>query len=78
MAISDADKILRDIARTNNVLVDDIRGYSKTKKIAYVRNIALYQLRGSTTLSWREIGMVLGGRKSSTVIRNYQHYVKNF
>lgn len=71
----DAEKILRDVAMSYSISVDELRGVSRTKTVAHARKKAMYLLRKSLGLSYREIGIVVGGRKSSTVIRDIKNYI---
>ena len=64
--------ILNVIADHYEITTDQIRSKMKSRNIAYPRQIAMYLCRELTSLSFDEIGTLIGGRDHSTV-----HYAYN-
>uniref|UniRef100_A0A6H1ZZM3 Putative DNA replication initiation protein n=1 Tax=viral metagenome TaxID=1070528 RepID=A0A6H1ZZM3_9ZZZZ len=71
-----AENILRAVAKSYSISVDDLRGTARTGTIIVARAEAMYKIRIWAGLSFREIGILFGGRKSSTIIRNIHHYTE--
>lgn len=69
-------KIVEEVAKFFDLKKDDVCGNSRLGQIAYARKIAVYVARELTGESWQSIGAVLGGRKHSTIMYNYDE-VKN-
>lgn len=62
------DKIIGEVAKTFNVLPEDIRSKKRTTDVAEARQIAMYVLRETTELSQKAIGAEFGGKDHTTVI----------
>ncbi len=66
------EMVLDLVARTYDVTVDELKGKSRSRRVALPRQIAMYLLRTEVGLSWPQIGHVLGGRDHSTVMHGYR------
>lgn len=66
------DLILNVVAEHYEITSESIRSKIKSRNIAYPRQVAMYLCRELTSLSFDEIGSVIGGRDHSTV-----HYAYN-
>ena len=64
--------ILNVVAEHYEITSEQIRSKIKSRNIAYPRQIAMYLCRELTSLSFDEIGSMIGGRDHSTV-----HYAYN-
>ena len=64
----DAGAVLDAIARHFGVALDDLRGKSRERGIAWARQVAMYLLREETPASLLQIGQLLGGRDHTTVM----------
>ena len=64
--------ILNVVAEHYTITSEQIRSKLKSRNIAYPRQIAMYLCRELTSLSFDEIGSMIGGRDHSTV-----HYAYN-
>ncbi|MCZ7570286.1 MAG: chromosomal replication initiator protein DnaA [Ardenticatenaceae bacterium] len=66
------DTVLREVAHFYNVGVEDLRGPSRRKAIAYARQVAMYLSREETDASLAQVGEALGGRDHSTVLYGFE------
>lgn len=66
------DSVLREVANFYNVGVEDLRGPSRRKAIAYARQVAMYLAREETDASLSQVGEALGGRDHSTVLYGFE------
>ncbi len=62
------DRVLDEVSRTYNVSVEEIRGTKRTGSVSMARQIAMYILRETTSMSTVDIGAEFGGRDHSTVV----------
>jgi chromosomal replication initiator protein len=63
----EASSVLEIVADHFRLTLDDLTGRTRTKEVAYARQVAMYMLREENTLSLPTIGHLLGGRDHSTV-----------
>lgn len=63
----EASSVVEMVADHFRLSMDDMTGRSRTKEVAYARQIAMYLLREENGLSLPAIGQLLGGRDHSTV-----------
>jgi chromosomal replication initiator protein len=61
-------QILDSVANFYNVKPDEIAGRCRKKKVVKPRQIAIYLLRQEISMSFPEIGQMIGGRDHSTAI----------
>jgi len=64
----DVKTILMACAIAGNVTMDEIRSERRQKRIIPARHVFCYLARNHTTLSFPQIGRVIGGRDHCTVI----------
>jgi len=62
------EHILTTIAREYDVSMDELLSQSRSQRIAFPRQIAMYMLREESELSLPKIGELLGGRDHTTVM----------
>ncbi len=62
------DRILNEISNVYGVSVDDIRSRKRSAQVSIARKVACYIIKETTTMSYKEIGLEIGGRDHSTVI----------
>lgn len=60
--------ILNAVAEYFHITVQDLRGKSRRREVAWPRQIAMYLLRQETHLSLPQIGQFMGGRDHTTVL----------
>ena len=63
-----ADTIVREVAQSFGVSVDDMLGRDRSRQVALPRQIAMYLLREEANISLPQIGETLGGRDHTTVM----------
>ncbi len=71
-APADPEAILEAVSEYYSVPIETITGKRGAKQIAEVRQIGMYLLREDTELALKQIGMLLGQRRHSTVIYGVQ------
>lgn len=64
----DPDNVVRTVADTFGVPMDDMLGRGRSRKVALPRQIAMYLLREEANISLPQIGEALGGRDHTTVM----------
>ncbi len=64
----DAEKVIRVVSEHFQVPVPELKGPSRTKRIAIARQVAMYLLRSRLNLSLKDIGYQLGGKDHTTVL----------
>lgn len=62
------ETILSSVARALSLKVSDIVSPSRKSELAEARQIISFILEKHSTLSFREIGQILGGRDHSTIL----------
>jgi chromosomal replication initiator protein len=62
------DDVLTVVARHYRITLGELRGPSRSQRIARPRQVAMYLIRQETDLSLAKIGDALGGRDHSTVL----------
>lgn len=70
------EKILRAVADFYEVKLDEIASRCRKKKVVKPRQVAIYLLRNESSLSFPEIGNVVGGRDHSTMIYAFEKIKK--
>ena len=60
--------ILTTIAQAYDVTMDELLSHSRSQRIAFPRQIAMYMLREESELSLPKIGEMLGGRDHTTIM----------
>jgi chromosomal replication initiator protein len=66
------DTVLKEVSVFYSTPIDELRGPSRRKAIAYARQVAMYLAREETDASLMQIGEALGGRDHSTVLYGYE------
>lgn len=61
-------QILRTIAQEYGVSMDELLSQSRSQRIAFPRQVAMYMLREESELSLPKIGELLGGRDHTTIM----------
>ena len=62
------DQIVRKVAETFGVTIDEILGRDRSRQVALPRQIAMYLMREEANISLPQIGDALGGRDHTTVM----------
>ena len=70
------DEIQKIVSKYFNIKVSEIKGKKKNNSIVLPRQIAMYIIRKTTSLSFPEIGDLFGGRDHSTVIHSIKKIEK--
>lgn len=70
------NKILKSVADYYEVKIDEIASRCRKKKVVKPRQISIYLLRNEISLSFPEIGSLIGGRDHSTAIYAYEKIKK--
>jgi len=70
------DEIQKLVSKYFNIKVSEIKGKKKNNSIVLPRQIAMYIIRKTTSLSFPEIGDLFGGRDHSTVIHSIKKIEK--
>jgi chromosomal replication initiator protein len=60
--------ILDTIAQEYGITMDDLLSHSRSQRVSFPRQIAMYLLREESELSLPKIGEILGGRDHTTVM----------
>ncbi|MBX3000075.1 MAG: chromosomal replication initiator protein DnaA [Caldilineaceae bacterium] len=63
----EASSVVEIVAEHFHLTLEDMTGRTRTKEVAYARQVAMYMLREENALSLPVIGHLLGGRDHSTV-----------
>lgn len=66
-----SETILNTVCKFYNVPPDTVKGPSRVANIAKVRKVSVYIIRDFLNETWQSIGMVVGGRKYTTVMYSY-------
>ncbi len=66
------DQILRTIAQEYGVTLDDLLSQSRSQRVAFPRQVAMYMLREESELSLPKIGEILGGRDHTTIMYGHE------
>ncbi len=66
------EKIIESTARYFSIESAEIKGLSRSKDIAYARQVAVYLSRDMTNSSFPTIGEAFGGRKHTTILYSYE------
>lgn len=66
------EEVLAAVARHHEVELASLRGSSRERHLAWVRQVAMYVLRELTTASHQQVGALLGGRDHTTVMHGCQ------
>ena len=66
------EQILRTIAEQYDVSLDELLSTSRSQRIAFPRQIAMYMLREESDLSLPKIGELLGGRDHTTIMYGHE------
>ncbi|MDR2560059.1 MAG: chromosomal replication initiator protein DnaA [Oscillospiraceae bacterium] len=62
------EKIINEVAAIYNVTNDDMRSQSRSAQISTARQVAIYVISKTTSLSYTAIGQEFGGRDHSTIV----------
>jgi chromosomal replication initiator protein len=66
------DQVLLVVAEHYRVSVDQLRGTSRSRAIAFPRQMAMYLAREETDASFPQIGTFLGNRDHTTILYGYE------
>ena len=66
------EQILKTIAQEYGVSLEELVSHSRSQRIAFPRQIAMYMLREESDLSLPKIGEILGGRDHTTVMYGHE------
>ncbi len=67
----DSKSIVRAVADTFDVPVEELIGKKRDRRTALARHVAMYLLRKHTSRSFAEIGRELGNRNHATILHGY-------
>jgi chromosomal replication initiator protein len=67
-----ADEIIALVVRHYGISAEELAGKSRSRRLAFPRQVAMYLLRQETDYSLSQIGEALGGRDHSTVLHGYE------
>jgi len=62
------EQILNTIAQEYGISMEDLLSHSRSQRVAFPRQVAMYMLREESELSLPKIGELLGGRDHTTVM----------
>jgi len=62
------EQILNTIAQEYGISMEDLLSHSRSQRVAFPRQVAMYMLREESELSLPKIGEILGGRDHTTVM----------
>ena len=62
------EQILNTIAQEYGISMEDLLSQSRSQRVAFPRQVAMYMLREESELSLPKIGEILGGRDHTTVM----------
>jgi chromosomal replication initiator protein len=62
------EKIINEVAAIYNVTNEDMRSQSRSAQISTARQVAIYVISKTTSLSYTAIGQEFGGRDHSTIV----------
>jgi chromosomal replication initiator protein len=62
------EKIINEVAAIYNVTNEDMRSQSRSAQISTARQVAIYVISKTTSLSYSAIGQEFGGRDHSTIV----------
>lgn len=68
ISLQNVNLILSEILEYFGITLDEIISNKKNKKLSLIRQIIAFILKENTSMTLKEIGLVLGGRNYSTVI----------
>ena len=66
------EQILETIAQEFGVTLDELLSHSRSQRVAFPRQVAMYMLREESELSLPKIGELLGGRDHTTVMYGHE------
>jgi chromosomal replication initiator protein len=66
------EHILTTIAQAYDVTMDELLSQSRSQRIAFPRQVAMYMLREESELSLPKIGEMLGGRDHTTIMYGHE------
>jgi len=66
--LNDNIRTIQRVADMFGVTMSDLTSAKRTQELAWARQVAMYVLRARTTLPYKQIGALLGGRDHSTVL----------
>ncbi len=66
------EQILRTIANEFGVTLEELLSQSRSQRVAFPRQVAMYMLREESELSLPKIGELLGGRDHTTVMYGHE------
>lgn len=68
--------VLREVSDQYGVSVETIKGPERFRRAVIARQAAMFELRRQTSLSYPQIGAVLGGRDHTTVIYGVRRHME--
>ena len=66
------EQILQTIAQEFGVTLEELLSHSRSQRVAFPRQVAMYLLREESELSLPKIGEMLGGRDHTTVMYGHE------
>jgi chromosomal replication initiator protein len=66
------DQVIKTVASYYQVTVDGLRSNSRSRTVAFPRQMAMYLARTETGLSYPQIGVKLGNRDHTTILYGYE------
>lgn len=66
------EQILTTIAQEYGVTLDELLSHSRSQRVAFPRQVAMYMLREESELSLPKIGELLGGRDHTTIMYGHE------
>ena len=73
---TDAQMIMHQVANDYGLLVKDLRGPRRDRRVAWPRQHAMYRMYVERNLSLPTIGRLLGGRDHTTVLHGVRQHKK--
>lgn len=68
--------IVREVAEEHGLTAIDMRSGSRVRRLAHVRQAAMYRLMVETELSFVQAGMLLGGRDHTTILHGVRAHCR--
>ncbi len=71
------DRVLSHVAEVYGVTSEDILSNKRTSKISLARKVSCYIIKETTSLSYKSIGLDIGGRDHSTIMYYYEEITRS-
>lgn len=71
------ERILNEVASVYGVSIDDIRSNKRSSQISTARKVSAYVVKEVTSMSYKAIGLEIGGRDHSTIVYYIDDVIAN-